>query len=412
MHRISKLTLKNFKFFHGEVPINFEGKNILLYGENGSGKSSIYWALYTFLQSVFKTEPQQVVKYFAHNHPENLRNRYANDDESSAIVIEFNDGVKRSISNDGIIIKQNADDNLVLEATLGSDLIEYRTLSRIYHFAHSEEVDLFPFFQGNLLPFISFSKVFTKHDNSAGTKNAQDFWEYISTDINIFKNASEDKTYEIFSSIVELFNAEFENYLNTIAESVNEYLNDDFEQNIKVGLRYVKAKAVEKLMPEDGKIISTESPQIILDVWLTSDKIPEGRKKIFNPQSFLNESKLTALALSIRLAILDEKFVEEYPKILVLDDFLMSMDMSNREAVLEVILNNYLDDYQILFFTHQRGLFEDAKKFIELYHADILRESGESNPEVLNAEWLNHWKVFEMYETENDLKYSVLGCFF
>lgn len=49
--KIDKLTLENFKFFYGEKTLDFEGKNVLLYGENGSGKSSIYWALYTLLNN-------------------------------------------------------------------------------------------------------------------------------------------------------------------------------------------------------------------------------------------------------------------------------------------------------------------------------------------------------------------------
>ena len=54
MHKIKQITLQNFKFFYGNVPINFDRKHVLIYGENGSGKSSIHWAIYTFLQSVFK----------------------------------------------------------------------------------------------------------------------------------------------------------------------------------------------------------------------------------------------------------------------------------------------------------------------------------------------------------------------
>lgn len=54
MYRIKEITLENFKFFYGKRKLDFERKHILLYGENGSGKSSIYWALYTFFQSVFK----------------------------------------------------------------------------------------------------------------------------------------------------------------------------------------------------------------------------------------------------------------------------------------------------------------------------------------------------------------------
>ncbi len=47
MKRINKIHINNLKFFPDSEPIKIEGKNILLYGENGSGKSSIYWALYT-----------------------------------------------------------------------------------------------------------------------------------------------------------------------------------------------------------------------------------------------------------------------------------------------------------------------------------------------------------------------------
>ncbi|WP_431198740.1 AAA family ATPase [Mucilaginibacter sp. P25] len=77
MQKIRKLILQNFKFFLGNHELDFERKNVLLYGENGSGKSSIYWALYTFLQSVFKTDNLEIRKYFDPKHNENLINRYS-----------------------------------------------------------------------------------------------------------------------------------------------------------------------------------------------------------------------------------------------------------------------------------------------------------------------------------------------
>ena len=40
MKKIDKLVLKNFKFFYGENVLNFENNNILLYGENGSAKTT------------------------------------------------------------------------------------------------------------------------------------------------------------------------------------------------------------------------------------------------------------------------------------------------------------------------------------------------------------------------------------
>jgi len=42
MHKIKKIVLKNFKFFYGIKEIDFDRKHVSIYGENGSGKSSVY----------------------------------------------------------------------------------------------------------------------------------------------------------------------------------------------------------------------------------------------------------------------------------------------------------------------------------------------------------------------------------
>lgn len=78
MQRIQSITLRNFKFFYGTETEQAQNKlllnqnNLLLYGENGSGKSSIYWALYTHLQSCIK-EDGQITKYFDPADNENER---------------------------------------------------------------------------------------------------------------------------------------------------------------------------------------------------------------------------------------------------------------------------------------------------------------------------------------------------
>lgn len=45
--RINSIRIKNFKFFKDEFPLKVDGKHLLLYGENGRGKGSIYWSFYT-----------------------------------------------------------------------------------------------------------------------------------------------------------------------------------------------------------------------------------------------------------------------------------------------------------------------------------------------------------------------------
>ena len=51
--RVTKIEIKNFRAFYGtlEIDLHKTGKNLLVYGENGSGKTSLYLALKSFLES-------------------------------------------------------------------------------------------------------------------------------------------------------------------------------------------------------------------------------------------------------------------------------------------------------------------------------------------------------------------------
>ena len=53
MVRITKIEIKNFRAFPRtyQIDLTQTGKNLLVYGENGSGKSSLYLALKLFLES-------------------------------------------------------------------------------------------------------------------------------------------------------------------------------------------------------------------------------------------------------------------------------------------------------------------------------------------------------------------------
>ena len=58
--RITEIEIKNFRAFYGcsyQIDLHKTGKNLLIYGENGSGKSSLYLALKLFLESYIKKSP-------------------------------------------------------------------------------------------------------------------------------------------------------------------------------------------------------------------------------------------------------------------------------------------------------------------------------------------------------------------
>jgi len=51
--RITKIALKNFRAFYAdhEIELGKRGRNLLVYGENGSGKSSLLKAIELFIDS-------------------------------------------------------------------------------------------------------------------------------------------------------------------------------------------------------------------------------------------------------------------------------------------------------------------------------------------------------------------------
>ena len=102
---------------------------------------------------------------------------------------------------------------------------------------------------------------------------------------------------------------------------------------------------------QDRKELNT--PQILLAV----DFFERGLQ---DHHRFLNEAKLSAIALAIYFA----GFKLQPPsdlKILALDDALIGLDMSNRLPVLD-ILEEYFSDYQVFLTTYDKTWYEIVKQ--------------------------------------------------
>ncbi len=233
MNKIKQIKLKHFKYFHGEVCLDLDRKNTLIFGENGSGKSSLYWALYTFLQSVFKPDNPSIQKYFNSRHDENLRNRFASDAEDSFIKVVFEDGqetiTEKTISNGTVNTKSGT---LIQQAIQGSELINYKSLAKMHDFKNPFQIDLFPIMDKDVLMFINFREQLVKQDGSSGTTNAQDWWEYLKIGMQP-RGAMHEQPYKTFQQAVYKFNQELKFYLDSIIQSVNEYL-EKFNQKFTV----------------------------------------------------------------------------------------------------------------------------------------------------------------------------------
>jgi len=89
------------------------------------------------------------------------------------------------------------------------------------------------------------------------------------------------------------------------------------------------------------------------------------------PSEFLNEARLTAIGLCLYLAGMSQSIPPKrtdgsaYPRLLVLDDVLLSLDMVHRLPLLELLRAREFADWQILLLTHHRAWYEIAKQQLE-----------------------------------------------
>jgi hypothetical protein len=100
------------------------------------------------------------------------------------------------------------------------------------------------------------------------------------------------------------------------------------------------------------------------------------------PQSFLNEAKLTQLALSVRFGATLAHLHDSPMKLLVLDDLLISLDMNNRMKVVDIILSDTFAEHQKIILTHDLGFFNEFRRRIGASHTDWSFQRFAGSPEA------------------------------
>lgn len=391
MYKIKNLKLNNFKFFFGEQNLKLDKKHTLIYGENGSGKSSIYWALHCFMHSTLKADVASVQKYFLpiSQSDESIKNRYAQDTDKSgvSITLEHLDyeryaNINAEISNNIVNTQTNPDIKLM---ALSSELINYKVIYNMYLATNKDTIKLFSYFEKNILEFIDFDKELITISGRKISRNSLEWWRYIKEGMQPYTTMA-DPNYGIFQDHVTDFNQHLQDYLQLITGEANRILHADFKEDFTIIFKYTPAiyndfKYDENGQPH-GRTRETKNPEIELIV-----ELPNvggiSSNLVQRPHSYLNEARLSAIAIAIRLAILKERYIEKAPKIMVLDDLLLSLDLGNRSALLKILLKKYTSLYQLIILTHDRVFFDSVLKHL----TDDDRK--------------NNWRILEMYETEN-----------
>ena len=384
--QIHKITIQNFKAFKESETIVLDGKSALICGNNGSGKSSFHYALHLFLQSSLpgKNISRYFVKHGAEGSEESLLNIYA-DPSVLPYIIELeikhrNDDfvryqIKETLST-GALPSTNDD---IVFADFASDFISHRLLVNFYNFRNSQTANIWSLFENEVLPYwrddttgITLAK--WKQDIELEFKRLSDVRERnVETRANERKYSRESSEYKAVIEKVYAFNRKFNEIYISLLPQVNLILKEFLpDEKLEVDIKYWN--------PWDSDITYEwlwNKPSLILLLKVNDILVPK-------PHTFLNEARLTALALAIRLAMFDKKFkgtgAGDVLKLLILDDLLVSLDMSFRMKLVKYLQSaDTFEGYQIIMLTHDKGLFE------------ILQQTL--------AEDESKWKCFEFFET-------------
>lgn len=172
---LQKIELENFKFFKDSFVFPIDGKHILLYGENGSGKSSIVWGLYTLMESR-KKQVAEVQKYFNPANDQHLRNRYSRPGDYSSVKTTFMPLIDGAVAKEyeifsSIITTQSSTDDFMKYTTAAFDMFNYRMLSEWIYQKNSRSIDLFKGFEKDVFNYLYFSRSYNCID---GTSSAPD----------------------------------------------------------------------------------------------------------------------------------------------------------------------------------------------------------------------------------------------
>lgn len=403
--RLKELHINNFKFFPKQDPksplLKIDGKNLLIYGENGSGKSTIYWALYTLLESSFKDTDTKVEKYFNKVGDSSLVNIHATKKHNAYIKAVLNGGAAPKeyiVSGDITTIQAIRANSAARESGMSSDFINYRALFKLHHAKHTSDNNLFSWFEDEILPYIRTDNTHTfvevLKQLRVGPRKVQNLageTVFANSALATAANLAEQKDYKFYKQWDRKINAWKKGltiFLKKINERANEILEQDFKQPIEIKLELIPPKHGVNPNP----IIPTQPLQnlnwIEPEIRIQIVKYQGKKNAIKRPHSFLNEAKWTAIGLSIRLSILEDTTYRPSPvdlKILVLDDVLLNLDMSNRDIVTKYVLDNLTTDYQVILSTCDRSYFNWVRN--ELENSGQLEDTG-------------NWKVYEMYVDE------------
>ncbi|MDE0466002.1 MAG: AAA family ATPase [Candidatus Poribacteria bacterium] len=327
MVKITKIEIKNFRAFYGtyQIDLHKAGKNLLIYGENGSGKTSLYKAIELFLDS----SENEAIDFKDYQNIFNANKGYIKlhlrtNPASNEHVYEWSDDVEETV------------DPLIVSASKSKGFLDYKALLHT-HYLHykNDTVNVFDLLIENLLANVI---------NDATGQSISEEWQNISQQFPL----APTHDIETLEAQIDIFNIAVSNHLAELRTKASEILQKFGDEGALVTLDF-GFQGIEY----DHEDEALNYKEILLKVKFLDEDIPAHHR-------FLNEAKLSAIALAIYFAgfLLQP---DSSLKILALDDVLIGLDMSNRLPVLD-ILDEYFPDYQIFLTTYDKAWYEIVKQ--------------------------------------------------
>lgn len=343
--KIQTIEITDYKAFLGTHKINCGGKNVFIYGENGSGKSSLYYALKDFFQS--SVEDINLAE---------LKNAFvpSGKEGKTAVKVTFKpnsqgQNKKKSYSWDSAANDTRAvDDTSIRDGNKLKSFLTYKHLLTIHHLKKDEAINLFDLLVKGVLKHFKYSLTDGKELGELWTDVEEVIARATGKEYPINKKKAEvNAAIKVFNKAFgELFKPDSpENILNHAKPIL-----DQFSHNVNLNLRFFQVRPSSDYENIEGAEVHVE--------------LEYAGKNIDKPHLFLNEARLSAIAISIYLGMI-KRHIQGIPcKVLFLDDIFIGLDVSNRLPLMSVLKTEF-PEYQIFITTYDKPWFEYAKSFLE-----------------------------------------------
>jgi energy-coupling factor transporter ATP-binding protein EcfA2 len=405
MKSITNIQFVNYKAFYQDVPDNNIdipfGKNVLIYGENGSGKSSIYEGLKQFFNSANNTVEEipsrhiRVPKLYEVVVNEGAEDEFKDEKQSEvAVKLTFTDSDSTTEQKIfGVPTDNVKGTKYISNANLLNSFLSYRELLKTYLMDNLKDREEFR----KKFALLMFDVILAKTINSSTQKTYFQSWEELHYPRTWYKEENLEKF---------LNGAQFDILkINLILKVILHY----FDPTLNVQLKITKS-IIEKhhslRMDRWGKYPNVEFDLLVK---LNGEDVENEEE---NHLTVLNEARLSSLAISIYLATLVNTPQQNFDyKILFLDDIFIGLDMSNRKPLLQILsefkkpLTTPIQDEETgkivevlsvndgILQTEDEAFFKDYQIFITTYD----RHWFEISRQYFEANQRSKWHFVEMF---------------